>query len=184
MTYPVNVGRNIARETANSHYIFPSDIELYPSPGLIPSILKMVTSREEEALKRPNPRVFVSSIFEIKEGHDLPETKAELVKLLKSKVVIPFHKMVCSQCHAIPKAQEWVTDPISGRIFDFFDDETAKLPCQHDCAFLNFGHSEKHKEFDKKIFRLYLTLLSNIKYIKYKWKIFSNFWSLLRISKL
>ena len=130
MTYPVNVGRNIARETANSHYIFPSDIELYPSPGLIPSILKMVTSREEEALKRQNPRVFVSSIFEIKEGHDLPETKAELVKLLKSKVVIPFHKMVCSQCHAIPKAQEWVTDPISGRIFDFFDDETAKcLDC-------------------------------------------------------
>ena len=131
MTYPVNVGRNIARETANSHYIFPSDIELYPSPGLIPSILKMVTSREEEALKRPNPRVFVSSIFEIKEGHDLPETKAELVKLLKSKVVIPFHKMVCSQCHAIPKAQEWVTDPISGRIFDFLDDETAK--CLDSC---------------------------------------------------
>jgi len=119
MTYPVNVGRNIARETANSHYIFPSDIELYPSPGLIPSILKMVTSREEEALKRPNPRVFVSSIFEIKEGHDLPETKAELVKLLKSKVVIPFHKMVCSQCHAIPKAQEWVTDPISDEMHVF-----------------------------------------------------------------
>ena len=138
MTYPVNVGRNIARETANSHYIFPSDIELYPSPGLIPSILKMVTSREEEALKRPNPRVFVSSIFEIKEGHDLPETKAELVKLLKSKVVIPFHKMVCSQCHAIPKAQEWVTDPISGRIFDFFDDETDKCLDCPDCAFLNF----------------------------------------------
>ena len=114
MTYPVNVGRNIARETANSHYIFPSDIELYPSPGLIPAILKMVTSGEEEALKRPNPKVFVSSIFEIKEGHDLPETKAELLKLLKSKVVIPFHKMVCSQCHAIPKAQEWITDPISG----------------------------------------------------------------------
>merc|ERR1719268_469397 len=66
MTYPVNVGRNVARETANSHYIFPSDIELYPSPGLIPAILKMVTSGEEEALKRPNPKVFVSSIFEIK----------------------------------------------------------------------------------------------------------------------
>merc|ERR1719330_2086970 len=96
MTYPVNVGRNIARETANSHYIFPSDIELYPSP-----------------------RVFVSSIFEIKEGHDLPETKAELVKLLKSKVVIPFHKMVCSQCHAIPKAQEWVTDSISDEMHVF-----------------------------------------------------------------
>lgn len=42
LDYPVNVGRNIARETANSHFIFPSDIELYPSPGLIPSFLEMI----------------------------------------------------------------------------------------------------------------------------------------------
>ena len=33
LTYPVNVGRNIARQTATSHFVFPSDIELYPSPG-------------------------------------------------------------------------------------------------------------------------------------------------------
>ena len=116
MTYPVNVGRNVARETANSHYIFPSDIELYPNPGLIQNFLKMVTSGQEEALKRPNHRVFVSSIFEIKEGHDLPQTKAELLKLLKSKIVIPFHKMVCSQCHAIPKAKEWTEDAGSGML--------------------------------------------------------------------
>ena len=118
MTYPVNVGRNVARESANSHYIFPSDIELYPNPGLISSFLKMVTNGEEPALKRPNPKVFVSSIFEIREGHDLPETKADLTKLLKSNVVIPFHKMVCSQCHAIPKAKEW-TEDFSGEWIDF-----------------------------------------------------------------
>ena len=34
LDYPVNVGRNIAREAANSHFIFPSDIELYPNPGV------------------------------------------------------------------------------------------------------------------------------------------------------
>ena len=33
LTYPVNVGRNIARQSATSHFVFPSDIELYPSPG-------------------------------------------------------------------------------------------------------------------------------------------------------
>jgi hypothetical protein len=109
LTYPVNVGRNVARESANTHYIFPSDIELYPSPKLIPTFLDMITRGDEEALARPNPKVFVSSIFEIKEGHDLPETKGELLKLLKSQVVIPFHKMVCTQCHAIPKAKEWRT---------------------------------------------------------------------------
>ena len=34
LTYPVNVGRNIARQSATSHFVFASDIELYPSPGM------------------------------------------------------------------------------------------------------------------------------------------------------
>ena len=33
LTYPINVGRNVAREAATTHYVFASDIELYPSPG-------------------------------------------------------------------------------------------------------------------------------------------------------
>ncbi len=33
LDYPVNVARNIARETANTYFVFPSDIELYPNPG-------------------------------------------------------------------------------------------------------------------------------------------------------
>ena len=35
--------RNVGRVPATSHYIFPSDLELYPSPGLIPQFLKLVT---------------------------------------------------------------------------------------------------------------------------------------------
>lgn len=107
LTYPVNVGRNVARESANSHYIFPSDIELYPNPGLIPAFLDMVTRGDETALQRHNPKVFVSSIFEIKTGAELPENKEQLKDMLKKSVVIPFHKKVCSLCHAIPKAKEW-----------------------------------------------------------------------------
>ena len=44
LTQPFEYFRNIARETAQTHYVFPSDLELYPSPGLIPSFLKMVIS--------------------------------------------------------------------------------------------------------------------------------------------
>ncbi len=119
LIYPVNVGRNVARETANSHYIFPSDIELYPNPGLIPAFLEMVQRGDEKALQRPNPKVFVSSIFEIREGHELPNNKRELLKLLKSNIVIPFHKMVCSQCHAIPKAKEWRVEPLTDDLHVF-----------------------------------------------------------------
>jgi hypothetical protein len=33
LDYPINVARNVARETAYTHYVFPADIELYPNPG-------------------------------------------------------------------------------------------------------------------------------------------------------
>jgi len=138
LDYPVNVGRNIARESANSHFIFPSDIELYPSPGLIPDFLDMIrynnievytfyvfhfnhnettcSRRNEGYLERKNPRVFVNSIFEIKENTALPKTKAELIELLNNKTVIPFHKKVCSECHSIPKSKEWAESSTQGNL--------------------------------------------------------------------
>ena len=115
LDYPVNVGRNIAREAANSYYIFPSDIELYPNPGLIPAFLDMIR-RNEKYLKRKKPRVFVSSIFEIMANATMPVNKKELIPLLKNNTVIPFHKKVCSQCHAIPKSKEWLKAPVLSKL--------------------------------------------------------------------
>ena len=34
LDYPVNVGRTIARDMANTYFVLASDIELYPNPGL------------------------------------------------------------------------------------------------------------------------------------------------------
>ncbi|KAG8227483.1 hypothetical protein J437_LFUL002372 [Ladona fulva] len=116
LVYPVNVGRNIARETATTHYVLPSDIELYPSPGLIGAFLDFMR-REKQAemnasggsLPVPStvPRVYVLPIFEIAANMSQPETKAELVKMLKNGSAIPFHKKLCPGCHAVPKAKEW-----------------------------------------------------------------------------
>ena len=106
LDYPVNIARNVARATAGTHFVFPSDIELYPSPNLITDFLAMIR-RNDDLLQRPTPRVFVSSIFEIANLHFLPNNKSHLVELLKAKVVIPFHKKVCSRCHAIPNAEGW-----------------------------------------------------------------------------
>ena len=106
LDYPVNVARNVARITAATHFVFPSDIELYPSPNLITDFLAMIR-RNDVQLRRSPPRVFVNSIFEIAENHTLPNNKSHLVELLKSGVVLPFHKTVCPQCHKIPKDLEW-----------------------------------------------------------------------------
>ena len=152
LTYPINVGRNIARESATSHFVFASDVELYPSPGmrkckrdvklsyiktviakkkilfvfishnldLIPRFLEMMsrqsaenyptskTQHVEDVMKQHRRRrVYVSAVFEIIDGIELPETKLELVELLKRGEAISFHKWVCSICHTIPKYDEW-----------------------------------------------------------------------------
>lgn len=55
LLYPVNVGRNIARDAALTHFILASDIELYPNPGLVKKFLEMI-ARNEQYLRRKAPR--------------------------------------------------------------------------------------------------------------------------------
>lgn len=64
LLYPVNVGRNIARESALTHFVLASDIELYPSPLLAERFLNMI-ARNKPPLNGTNPRVFPLSIFEV-----------------------------------------------------------------------------------------------------------------------
>lgn len=55
LLYPVNVGRNIARDAAMTHFILASDIELYPNPGLVRKFLEMI-ARNDAPLQRKYPR--------------------------------------------------------------------------------------------------------------------------------
>ena len=119
LTYPVNVMRNVARETVMTHFVFPSDVELYPSEGLAEQFLDMVR-RNTADLCRPSPRVFVLSIFEVAANHSVPLRKDILTGMLKNGTAIPFHKFVCPQCHQIPKAKEWT-----------FSNETQQLDVFH-----------------------------------------------------
>lgn len=50
--YPVNVGRNAARDAAPTYFIFASDIELYPSPGVIPRFLTMIADEPTKKVWR------------------------------------------------------------------------------------------------------------------------------------
>merc|ERR1719394_1787090 len=84
LVYPINLGRNVARISAATHFVFPSDIELYPSPNLIEHFLDMI-KRNEGELQKPGRRVFPVPVFEIYPNHSLPETKEELVSMLDSR---------------------------------------------------------------------------------------------------
>lgn len=107
LLYPVNVGRNIARDAAMTHFILASDIELYPTPNLPKKFLEMI-ARNDAPLQRKNPRVFPLSLFEVDSALQVPRDKTELQELLKAGKAIPFHKRVCSSCHGVPKSKEWM----------------------------------------------------------------------------
>lgn len=111
LLYPVNVGRNIARESAPTFYVFASDIELYPNPDLPAKFLEMIRRRDQPALYKPNPKVFVLSIFEVDEKSQPPNNKTHLVQMLKAGTAIPFHKKLCSGCHNVPRSKEWQEAP-------------------------------------------------------------------------
>lgn len=65
LLYPVNVARNIARDAALTHFILPSDIELYPSPYLVPKFLNMIARNQKPLNTSTKPRVFPITIFEV-----------------------------------------------------------------------------------------------------------------------
>lgn len=51
LTYPVNVGRNLAREAALTHFILASDIELYPNPGFVENFFDMMLKDSDKVLE-------------------------------------------------------------------------------------------------------------------------------------
>jgi len=120
LTYPINVGRNVARQAATTHFVFASDIELYPSPGLIPKFLEMVRSQTNHHRNvtqgNLNPRVYVNTIFEMKKGQAMPENKTALLAMLASGDAVPFHVNVCPACHLVPKYQEWKDMPVKDNL--------------------------------------------------------------------
>ncbi|KAL4706828.1 hypothetical protein ACJJTC_010062 [Scirpophaga incertulas] len=120
LLYPVNVARNIARDSALTHFILPSDIELYPSPNLVPRFLNMIARNEKPLNTSTNPRVFPISIFEVDAKFQVPSTKTELQKMLAKKTAIPFHKYVCPDCHNIPQRQQWISAPETNQMGVFY----------------------------------------------------------------
>ena len=89
-------------------------MELYPNPGLIPAFLEKIR-RNETLTKWVRPRVFVTSVFEIEANTTLPETKDELVQMLKNNTAVPFHNKICPECHSVPKSDEWMKAPVASK---------------------------------------------------------------------
>lgn len=80
MMYPVNVGRNVARNASRTNYFLVSDIELIPSYGLAPKFLKMIRKLMGDEKRDAGcvfaKTVFVVPLFEVETGVIIPHDKA------------------------------------------------------------------------------------------------------------
>nr|CAI5826384.1 unnamed protein product [Callosobruchus analis] len=107
LTYPINVARNIAKVAVQTYWVFPIDVELYPTKHFIQKFMDFIIVHPEYIEPKSN-NVFVLPIFEILEDQKVPETKADLRKMLEQKTAIIFHQGICTPCHRIPKSKEWM----------------------------------------------------------------------------
>lgn len=79
MIYPINVGRNVARNASMTNYFIVSDIEMVPSDGLAPKFLTMVRKLMGDKKRDEGyifaKAVFVVPLFEVERGEDIPRDK-------------------------------------------------------------------------------------------------------------
>lgn len=79
MTYPVNVGRNVARNASLTNYFIVSDIEMVPSDGLAPRFLTMIKKLMGDKKRNEGcifaKTVFVVPLFQVERGEKIPRDK-------------------------------------------------------------------------------------------------------------
>ncbi|XP_034836417.1 beta-1,4-glucuronyltransferase 1-like isoform X2 [Maniola hyperantus] len=115
LIYPINVGRNVARNASMTNYFIVSDIEFVPSDGLATKFLTMVRKLMGDK-KRDEGRIFAKTVFvvplfEVEKGTEIPRDKDTLVSLLSDNRAKYFHQKVCAHCQRFPGLQSWLLRP-------------------------------------------------------------------------
>lgn len=127
LTYPVNVGRNVARKAAQTSHVLVSDVELLPSRDLVSAFLSMLLRFQKQHVEghgininlnpplpimqesRMKNFVFVLPVFEVDEKEsNVPSTKEELLELYTQNKAVYFHRWVCLHCQRFPGLQRWL----------------------------------------------------------------------------
>lgn len=102
--YPVNTGRNIARQAASTVLSLVADVELMPSPNFASMFMEFYKSRHRA---KPN-EAFVAPVFELDFSRPLPTSKDDLYEEARKELALPFHsKRIAYECHRIPSLGKW-----------------------------------------------------------------------------
>lgn len=100
-----NVGRNVAKDAALTHYILSSDIELTPSSDLASDFLRTIAMSGSAQLSQGT--VYLLPVFDATQDSDLPQTKTDLLNMLSNGSVVQPELATCRDCQRYPVIQEW-----------------------------------------------------------------------------
>lgn len=104
LSFYINIPRNIAQDAAITHFILPSDIELYPSENVVLKFLRMIAFDERTLVRN---RVYVLPTFEVTQESRPPVTKTQLLHMLANGTAVEFHVRFCEHCSKVPEMQRW-----------------------------------------------------------------------------
>lgn len=110
LTDPLNMGRNIARKSVNTHFILSCDIELSPSLGIVDQFLNMVHRDKDMFATEPNHqhrRVYVLPVFQVRDKK-LPESKKELAELYENMQAHLINTESCPHCDMLTDYLTWL----------------------------------------------------------------------------
>ena len=71
--------------------------------------------------KSTDKRVFVVPAFEIKSGHSVPSTKADLLVGVKGNYIRPFYNETCYNCHKSENFDEWEKEQTNNKLDLMFE---------------------------------------------------------------
>lgn len=117
--YFINVGRNIANKAALTYYRMSSDIELYPSAGLVDNFFNYIKANPH-LVQDKKRRVFIIPTFELDINTEVPFDPLELYNLLINKKAIYFFQSLCAHCFPIPNKQDYTDKMGMDPVFSTF----------------------------------------------------------------
>lgn len=103
--YRHNVGRNIAKQAALTHYVLSGDIDMVPSISLPSDFMEMIAL--SRSLHHPEGTVFMLPIFEVNEYLDMPRKKTDLLEMIENEQANEWNAKPCEKCHKILDVEEW-----------------------------------------------------------------------------
>jgi hypothetical protein len=92
--YPQNIARNVARKSAKTYYTFVTDMDIVLSKNSAELLKVFLAEKKNNTFDNKKKCAFVIAPYELDWETKFPETKTDLLQLIKNNKARPFHQAI------------------------------------------------------------------------------------------